>query len=284
MKRKIVVLVICIIAIIGGLVGIKSYRQQERQKDIDSYLTVINDNLGSFDATDNDDEKLAILSKVNDDFAEFKKEDKPYTEVAEVYQKSIEKMQSYFINVYNTILSDNSITDISSMTDKNDISKRKENLNGLVTRINEESGLVFSDKEDEATALVEKCTELIATYDDRIVAIEKEEEEKKKAEEEAKAQAEAEEAKRKAEETKAHSHYENEYFSVDVPESWGSDWTVTETVNGTTKIFVFYYNGGGGTVTVLPNRGSYMVAKGDDTGAGFFSRGATLTPKVNGGF
>ncbi|MGG6832799.1 UNVERIFIED_CONTAM: hypothetical protein KB574_08385 [Streptococcus canis] len=39
----------------------------------------MNASLGGFDTTDNDDGKFEILSKVNDDFAEFDKEGKAYT-------------------------------------------------------------------------------------------------------------------------------------------------------------------------------------------------------------
>ena len=122
----------------------------------------------------------------------------------------------------------------------------------------------------------------------------------------------AEEARKKAEEEQAKTHYENEYFSVDVPKEWGENWTVTEEDNSSgsikSTIYMFSYNpvngsGGGASVYVLDmsdtsislstyatmipaeceeigftSSGYYDVFK-TEAGAGFFSAGATITLK-----
>lgn len=122
----------------------------------------------------------------------------------------------------------------------------------------------------------------------------------------------AEEAKKKAEEEQSKNHYENDYFSVDVPKEWGENWTVTEEDNSSgsikSTIYMFSYNpangsGGGASVYVLDmsdtsislptyatmipaeceeigftSSGYYDVFK-TEAGAGFFSAGATITLK-----
>lgn len=122
----------------------------------------------------------------------------------------------------------------------------------------------------------------------------------------------AEEARKKAEEEQAKTHYENDYFSVDVPKEWGKNWTVTEEDNSSdsikSTIYMFSYNpangsGGGASVyildmsdrsislstyaTMIPaeceeigftSSGYYDVFK-TEAGAGFFNAGATITLK-----
>lgn len=132
--------------------------------------------------------------------------------------------------------------------------------------------------------------------DDAVAAkkeAEKKAAEKKKAEEEAKKKA-AEEAAA-AEEKKAATHFECEYFSVDVPESWADLWSVEQTagnewtfncmavINGRT------IPGGGAVVHVGPVSGEPQMDFGTtsgglrvtsyEAGAGFFTTGATLTVK-----
>ena len=122
-----------------------------------------------------------------------------------------------------------------------------------------------------------------------------------------------EEARKKAEEEKAKTHYENEYFSVDVPVEWIGAWSVTEEDNSLGKIhstiYTFSYDpendyGGGAMIYVLdmsdtsiplptyasmiPSEceeigvtsfGYYDVFK-TEAGAGFFfDGGATITLK-----
>lgn len=163
---------------------------------------------------------------------------------------------------------------------------------------------------------IENLSSYIDAYTNRITDIEEkqkaEAEAQKKAEEEAKHKAE-EEARKKAEEETAKTHYENEYFSVDVPKEWIGTWSVTEEDNSLGKIhstiYTFSYDpendyGGGAMIYVLdmsdtsiplptyasmiPSEceeigvtsfGYYDVFK-TEAGAGFFfDGGATITLK-----
>lgn len=108
-------------------------------------------------------------------------------------------------------------------------------------------------------------------------------------------------------EEKAKTHYENEYFSVDIPADWADEWTVTEqdnSLNGIRSImYSFSTSSGGASVYVLDmsdtsrplseysrmipstceeigvtSSGYYDVFK-TEAGAGFFSSGATISLK-----
>lgn len=163
---------------------------------------------------------------------------------------------------------------------------------------------------------IENLSSYIDAYTSRITDIKEkqkaEAEAQKKAEEDAKHKAEKE-ARKKAEEEKAKTHYENEYFSVDVPVEWIGAWSVTEEDNSLGKIhstiYTFSYDpendyGGGAMIYVLdmsdtsiplptyasmiPSEceeigvtsfGYYDVFK-TEAGAGFFfDGGATITLK-----
>lgn len=168
--------------------------------------------------------------------------------------------------------------------------------------VESEKNYTFSDD-----SVYEECTKKISDltegYSNRITAVE----EQKKAEAEAEAKKKAEEEARRQAEEKAKTHYENEYFSVDVPSDWGSDWTVSEednSLNGVSSIlYSFSTSSGGATVYVLDmsdtsrplseysrmipstceevgvtSFGYYDVFK-TEAGAGFFSAGATIALK-----
>ena len=122
-----------------------------------------------------------------------------------------------------------------------------------------------------------------------------------KAEEEAKRK--AEEARKNAEEEKTKTHYENDYFYVDVPKEWIGVWSVEEEKRGTDgTIYQFSYNpsgennGGGARIFVvdatygLPQNGrvisepcdlvgytshKFAVFKTIEAGADFFFDGGT---------
>mgnify|MGYP001742803161 FL=1 len=121
------------------------------------------------------------------------------------------------------------MADVDSITDAETVNKKATALKELKTKLNFEKESFFDN--DEATTLEKKIDDTLAAYTkraekieaDRIAAEKKAAEEKKKAEE--KAAAEKAEAEKKAK-----LHYENEYFTIDIPESWlqqGRTWQIT---------------------------------------------------------
>ena len=212
-------------------------------------------------------------------------------------------MRKYFTDDYHKTLGENTLADIDTQTDKNKINQSKTNLEALTTTIQKETGTVLPS--NESKKFVEKIDKQVQVYSKRIEAIEAEE--KAKAEQQAKAEAE-----RLAAEKRAKTHYENEYFSVDVPEEWADKWTVTEENKSqqgvTIKLYMFSYtgdnpsipSGGGAAVYIMDMRGVtrgsfYGVIPSEvetvgktssgidvfktEAGSGFFTKGAKITLK-----
>lgn len=138
-------------------------------------------------------------------------------------------MKAYFVEEYNKAVADNTVDDVDSISDAETVNKKSTALKELKTKLSAEKDIFFNN--EAATALEKKIDDTIAAYTkraekieaDRIAAEKKAAEEKKKAEEKA--------ATEKAEaEKKAKLHYENEYFTIDIPESWlqqGRTWQIT---------------------------------------------------------
>ena len=157
------------------------------------------------------------------------------------------------------------------------------------TTVQKETGIVLpSNKSKE---FVEKIDNQVQVYSKRIEAIEAEEKAK---------------VERLAAEKRVKTHYENEYFSIDVPEEWADKWTVTEDNKSqsgiTCKLYMFSYNDGGVAVYIADMRGVtrgslYGAIPSDsvvktvgktssgvdvfktEAGSGFFTRGAKITLK-----
>lgn len=88
------------------------------------------------------------------------------------------------------------------------------------------AAMAYVQKDDMRAAF---AVRLKTAADDKVETAKEEEEAKKKAEEEAKRKAEEEQRQREEEEAArryAATHYDCEYFSVEVPESWEGNWTV----------------------------------------------------------
>ena len=227
---------------------------------------------------------------------EYETSSSKYEEISNKYTDVISNMQTIFKEEYNNSIKDNTIDNLDNSEDITMITTYTENLNSLLSTIESEKDYTLSN-DSEYSEYANKISNLTEAYYNRITAIEtkKAEDEKKRAEEE---------ARRKAEEEKAKTHYENEYFSVDVPESWIDCWSVTENSSSDGNTYSFDYKadstyGGGATIYVvdatygLPQNGSiidtgcelvgytsnkfgvFMV----EAGAGFFSAGATITLK-----
>ncbi len=302
-KAKIISIISVVLILIIGIAGYFMYQKSEEEKSIKENLNNITKIETSFSKAETHEEKLNILKSCITEMTDYNKSKEHFEQVTDKYKSTISSMQEVFAKEYDSIIEENTLSNLDSLEDVSTITNNKNNLSSLLSTIDAEKDYVFSSN-DDFESYQQKITELTESYTNRITALE---EAKKKAEEEAKRKAE-EEAKRKAEEEKAKTHYENEYFSVDVPKEWIDCWSVQEEKRGTDgTIYHFSYdppgenNGGGGKIFVvdatygLPQNGlvisepcdivgytshKFAVFKGIEAGAGFFfDGGATITLK-----
>lgn len=296
MKTKVISIIIIAILLIGFGTGYYIYQDKAKQKEINDKLNEISNSEKEFSNAENRETKFDILKSTFEQMEEYETSSSKYEEISNKYTDVISNMQTIFKEEYNNSIKDNTIDNLDNSEDITMITTYTENLNSLLSTIESEKDYTLSN-DSEYSEYANKISNLTEAYSNRITAIEtkKAEDEKKRAEEE---------ARRKAEEEKAKTHYENEYFSVDVPTNWIDCWSVTENSSSDGNTYSFAHKadstyGGGATIYVvdatygLPQNGSiidtgcelvgytsnkfgvFMV----EAGAGFFSAGATITLK-----
>lgn len=296
MKTKIISIIIIAILLIGFGTGYYIYQDKAKQKEINDKLNEISNSEKEFSNAENRETKFDILKSTFEQMEEYEASSAKYEEISNKYTDVISNMQTIFKEEYNNSIKDNTIENLDNTEDITIITTCTENLDFLLSTIESEKDYTLSN-DSEYSEYANKISNLTEAYSNRITAIETKqaEDEKKRAEEE---------ARKKADEEKNKTHYENEYFSVDVPESWIDCWSVTENSSSDGNTYDFGYTadstyGGGATIYVvdatygLPQNGSvidtgcelvgytsnkfgvFMV----EAGAGFFSAGATITLK-----
>ena len=315
MKRKTIIITGILILTLLAITGYFLYPYYVKQKTISEKTAEINTIEKDFKNSTDRASRLELLKSTIQESKDYTKSKKFFSEISDQYKTLISSMQNKFVKEYQQIMEENAPLDIGTSDDIDTLANHKDNLNNLLTTIEAEKEYTLSNNSNYQE-YIENLSSYIEAYTNRITDIEEkqkaEAEAQKKAEEEAKRKAE-EEARKKAEEETAKTHYENEYFSVDVPVEWIGAWSVTEEDNSLGKIhstiYTFSYDpendyGGGAMIYVLdmsdtsiplptyasmiPSEceeigvtsfGYYDVFK-TEAGAGFFfDGGATITLK-----
>ncbi|MGO5329332.1 hypothetical protein ACTQV6_03165 [Holdemanella porci] len=204
------------------------------------------------------EEKLDTLKKVLKSQSKYLKEENQDNNVLDQYKKTVTKMRKYFISDYEKSIKENTLENVESIQDKQQINEKKDNLNALKTLVSEEYKFTLDSKK-QYDSYMKSITEIATQYDDRIAVLEKEEEMRK--------QAEIEKQK------EAQRTYSNEFFTITVPEEWGSNWSIeedtssTKVLDGITRLRAFYcsympntpYPAGGGAYIYVLNMSDYGI-------------------------
>lgn len=203
------------------------------------------------------EEKLDTLKKVLKSQSKYLKEENQDNNVLDQYKKTVTKMRKYFISDYEKSIKENTLENVESIQDKQQINEKKDNLNALKTLVIEEYKFTL-DSKSQYDAYIKSITEISTLYDNRIVAIEQEEQAQKQAE--------------LAKQNEAKRTYSNEFFTITVPEEWGSNWSIqedtsrTNVIDGITRVRVFMCShhpsdgseGGGAEIYVI-NMSDYGI-------------------------
>lgn len=205
------------------------------------------------------EEKLDTLKKVLKSQSKYLKEENQDNNVLDQYKKAVTKMRKYFISDYEKSIKENTLENVESIQDKQQINEKKDNLNALKTLVSEEYKFTL-DSKSQYDAYIKSITEISTLYDNRIVAIEQEEQAQKQAE--------------LAKQNEAKRTYSNEFFTITVPEEWdSSNWSIEEdtssakVLDGITRLRTFYcsympntpYPAGGGAYIYVLNMSDYGI-------------------------
>lgn len=205
------------------------------------------------------EEKLDTLKKVLKSQSKYLKEENQDNNVLDQYKKKVTKMRKYFISDYEKSIKENTLENVESIQDKQQINEKKDNLNALKTLVSEEYKFTLDSKK-QYDSYMKYITEIATQYDDRIAVLEKEEEMQKQAE--------------LAKQNEAKRTYSNEFFTITVPEEWdSSNWSIeedtssTKVLDGITRLRAFYcsympntpYPAGGGAYIYVLNMSDYGI-------------------------
>lgn len=300
-KKKTIIAILSAIAVLAvAIAGFFFVKQQQYEQSINEKITAISNTSSGFQNAERSS-KLTLLQELQKELKEYKESENPDEKVITKYESEITTMKAYFVEEYSKALAENTVGDVDSITDAETVNKKVTALKELKTKLSSEKEIFFDN--EAATTLEKKIDDTLSAYAkrakkieaDRIAAEKKAAEEKKKAEE--KAAAEKAEAEKKAK-----LHYENEYFTIDIPESWlqqGRTWQITPIpgqYNGVMQYSLSQsdgspYSSGGVTIYVFTEgvipRGMIvpetkeigktssgaLVLKGVEASAGFFGSG-----------
>lgn len=239
--------------IVIGISGCSANVQDDRKEKIVSIQKMDK----SFKSEKRED-KLNTLKKVLKSQSKYLKNENQDKKILNQYKKTVSKMRKYFISDYEKSIKENTLENVDSIHDQQQINEKKDNLNTLKTLISKEYKYTLDSKK-QYDSYMKSITEISTQYDDRIAAIEKEKE----------AQKQAEIAKQK----EAQRTYSNEFFTITVPEEWGSNWSIqedtsrTRVLDGITRLRVFTcsynpntnYPAGGGAEIYVINMSDYGI-------------------------
>ena len=173
-KKKIIagIIGVGVFAIILA-VGIFTYRWQDKQKQkehLKSEITAIQEN---FTDTKEHTDKLNILETLTKEYKEYKASEKADSEIVQKYEKAIESMKQYFLKEYEKTISENTISDVGTIDDKEILRTAITNLQNLEQMIANEAEIVC----DETTAnnYKSEIEALISSYESRIAELEQQE-------------------------------------------------------------------------------------------------------------
>ena len=283
-NKTIISIVSVAIAVVICFFGYNFYQKKQAEVVSAEKLTAIHEVIKKFNDGNDRNERLNLLKDTLDEQSKYNLNSYKDSKVQAEYKNSIKIMRTYFHNDYDNTIKANTISEVNTVSDEKKITDNITKLEGLTKTIDKEKDFTF-ETEQQSQEKKSEIEKLVKKYEDRISEIKKKENSSNKTEEQS--------GKTNA------THYENEYFSVDVPQKWAGIWSFTEasdtsnlgTPSQPAKIYSFKHDpegnvpfGGAQAIYVFPNgipsksESSPMLKKissnvylGPGAASGFFS-------------
>jgi len=262
-NKTIISIISVIIVVVICFFGYNSYQRKQAEIVSSEKLTALHELTKKFNEKNDRNERLNILKETLDEQSQYNLNSNREPKVQDEFKNSINTMRTYFHNDYDNTIKTYTLLDITTVSDEKKINDNKSKLNELTKTIETEKDYTF-ETEKEAQEKQTEIETLVKKYEERITELGKKEKEK--------------ELEKRKEDTSLNigekfvemtsTHYENEYFIVDVPEKWSGKWSISKTVDtkdlGTPSqpaiTYAFsragdnpMFGGGGQTVHVFPN-------------------------------
>ena len=268
-NNKTMILVISvIIAVIVCFFGFNFYQKKQAETVSAEKLTALHELAKKFSDENDRSSKLNLLKDTLDEQSKYNLTSNKEPKVQEEFRTAVRYMRTYFHNDYDNTLKKYTISDISNTSDNHKINDSKSKLDELTKTIEKEQDITF-ETEQQAQEKKSEVEKVIKKYEDRISEL-------KKKESESKVTNSSDDIGEKPVNMTS-THYENEYFIVDVPAKWSGKWYISKTIDtknlGTpSQPAIMYsfsrggdnpmFDNGGQTVHVypngLPNKANYV--------------------------
>ena len=223
-NKTIISIVSVVIAVVICFFGYNFYQKKQAEIVSAEKLTAIHEVIKKFNDGNDRNERLNLLKDTLDEQSKYNLNSYKDSKVQDEYKNSITTMRTYFQNDYDNTLKTNTLSEINTVSDEKVIIDNKTKLDELTKTIDKEKDITFEtdQKAQEKKSEIEK---LVKKYEERINELKtKSKDSKTNKENSAK---NSDEKSGKANTT----HYENEYFSVDVPKKWDKIWSLSMDVD-----------------------------------------------------
>ena len=260
-NKTIISIISIIVALVICFFGYTLYQKKQVETVSAEKLTALHELTKKFNDENDRDKRLELLKDTLDEQSKYNLSSNKDSKVLDEFKNSINTMRTYFHNDYDNTLKKYTISDISSTSDNNKINDSKSKLDELTKTIEKEKDYTF-ETEKEAQEKQTEIEKIVKKYEERISELGKKEKDQEKRKEDTSLNIGEKFVKMTS------THYENEYFIVDVPEKWSGKWSISKTVDtkdlGTPSqpaiVYSFsrqgdnpMFGGGGQTVHVYPN-------------------------------
>ena len=260
-NKTIISIISIIVALVICFFGYTLYQKKQVETVSAEKLTALHELTKKFNDENDRNKRLELLKDTLDEQSKYNLNSNKDSKVQDEFKNSINTMRTYFHNDYNNTLKKYTISDISSTSDNNKINDSKSKLDALTKIIEKEKDYTF-ESEQQAQEKQTEIEKLVKKYEERITELGKKEKEIEKRKEDTSVNIGEQSVKMTS------THYENEYFIVDVPEKWSGKWWISKTIDtkdlGTSSqpaiTYMFsrsgdnpMFGGGGQTVHVYPN-------------------------------
>lgn len=221
-NKTIISIISVIIAVVICFFGYNSYQRKQAEIVSSEKLTALHELTKKFNDNNDRNERLNILKETLDEQSQYNLNSYKDSKVQDEFKNGINTMRTYFHNDYDHTIKTYTLSDITTVSDEKKINDNKSKLNELTKTIETEKDYTF-ESEQQAQEKQTEVEKLVKKYDERINELKKKENDKKQENSSSKSES-------KTEQTST-THYENEYFSVDIPQKWAKIWSLSMDVD-----------------------------------------------------
>lgn len=220
-NKTIISIVSVAIAVVICFFGYNFYQKKQAEVVSAEKLTAIHEVIKKFNDGNDRNERLNLLKDTLDEQSKYNLNSYKDSKVQDEYKNSITTMRTYFQNDYDNTIKTNTLSDISAVSDEKVITDNKTKLDELTKTIDKEKDITF-ETEQQVQNKQSEIEKLVKKYEERINELKAKSKDSKTNKENSEKNSEEKSGKSNA------THYENEYFSVDVPQKWAGIWSFTE--------------------------------------------------------